>query len=97
MGARADELLDSILDGVLRGLATSRRVPTPDLIERILNRLSPLGDQDGLRFWAAVAAADWPGPRAASALEEWTRLPRADVAEAAESSKRQEYVRHPFL
>jgi hypothetical protein len=76
-----------LTDGAFRAIAMARLVPPPDLLGEILEFLAPLPPHDGLRFWPAAAAADWPeavGLR--TTLEAWTVLPRSDVAQAAADS-----------
>ncbi|MEU9047714.1 MULTISPECIES: hypothetical protein [unclassified Kitasatospora] len=43
------------------------------------------------RFWAAAAAAGWPGPRVQEFLRDCAASPRADVASAAVSSLQGKY------
>ncbi|AZK97829.1 hypothetical protein B7R87_31035 [Streptomyces tsukubensis] len=56
------------------------------VIGHVLDFLAPLGPHDGLRYWAVVAAAKWPGPLVEAFLRECAASPRADVARAAASS-----------
>jgi hypothetical protein len=87
----------SVLDGALRALAMTRTVPAAETIDQILAHLATLNDQDGLRFWAAVGAVDWPGDAARHALAAWAKLPRQDVAEAAQLSLAGGYRQHKPL
>ena len=87
----------SILDGALRALAMTRTVPTAETVDRILAHLATLNAEDGLRFWAAVGAVDWPGDAARHVLAEWAALSRQDVTEAAQISLSGGYrKRHPL-
>ncbi|MFE9458782.1 HEAT repeat domain-containing protein [Streptomyces californicus] len=75
-----------LTDGALRAVALLRAVPDPETVDQVLDVLAPLSPYDGLRFWAAVAAAGWPGERVRFFLETCAAGPRADVAEAAAAS-----------
>ena len=83
----------SIADGAFRALAVTRTVPGAAVISDILDYLRPLQAQDERRYWVAVAAADWRGEDVENALQSWTSLPRADVADAARVSLAGEYKR----
>ncbi|MFE5945217.1 HEAT repeat domain-containing protein [Streptomyces massasporeus] len=76
----------SLTDGALRAVAGFGGVPDASTVDRILDLLDPLDPYDGLRYWAAVAAANWPGARVRAFLESCAAGPRADVAEAAGAS-----------
>ncbi|WP_030558213.1 hypothetical protein [Kitasatospora aureofaciens] len=96
--ATADSLrwcLDSgtpmLADGALRAVAMQRLRPDTTTIDHVLDLLGPLGPHDGLRFWAAAAAAGWPGPRVQEFLRDCAAGPRTDVASAAASSLRGKY------
>ncbi|ATY96123.1 MULTISPECIES: HEAT repeat domain-containing protein [Streptomyces] len=78
----------SLLDGALRAAAESRAALDTETVDRILDFLDPLDPHDGLRFWAAVAAAEWPGERVRHFLESCAAGPRADVADAAATSSK---------
>ncbi|MFD6327578.1 HEAT repeat domain-containing protein [Streptomyces sp. NPDC058442] len=80
-----------LADGALRAVAMLRSVPEPETVDYILDFLAPLQSHDGLRFWAAAAAAGWPGERVRAFLEGCAAGPRADVADAAASSLEGEY------
>ncbi|MFC9290521.1 HEAT repeat domain-containing protein, partial [Streptomyces sp. NPDC057052] len=60
-------------------------------VDHLLDLLGPLDPHDGLRFWAAAAAVQWPGPRVAEFLRACAAGPRPDVAEAAAASLRGEW------
>ncbi|MFF3842429.1 HEAT repeat domain-containing protein [Streptomyces sp. NPDC001930] len=81
-----DQADPSLTDGALRAAATLGGAPAPTTVGRILDLLDPLDPYDGLRHWAAVAAANWPGERVDVFLESCAAGPRADVAEAARTS-----------
>lgn len=87
----------SIVDGALRALAMTGAVPDATLIDEILVYLAPLPAEDGGRFWAAVAAVDWPGHAVRSALTKWASLSRADVADAARLSLGGTHAKHTPL
>lgn len=78
----------SLLDGALRATAESRAALDTETVDRVLDFLDPLDPHDGLRFWAAAAAAaaEWPGDRVRTFLESCAAGPRADVADAASTS-----------
>ncbi|MET9537554.1 HEAT repeat domain-containing protein [Streptomyces sp. NPDC006553] len=76
----------SLTDGALRAASILGGAPTPTTVGRILDLLDPLDPYDGLRYWAAVAAAKWPGERVDVFLESCAAGPRADVSEAARAS-----------
>ncbi|MET8057378.1 HEAT repeat domain-containing protein [Streptomyces microflavus] len=76
----------SLLDGALRATAESRAALDTETVDRVLDFLDPLDPYDGLRFWAAAAAAEWPGDRVRTFLESCAAGPRADVADAASTS-----------
>ncbi|MFD6279760.1 HEAT repeat domain-containing protein [Streptomyces sp. NPDC060209] len=80
-----------LADGALRAVAMLRSVPDPETVDYILDFLAPLQSHDGLRFWAAAAAAGWPGERVHAFLERCAAGPRADVADAAASSLEGKY------
>ncbi|WP_031007181.1 hypothetical protein [Streptomyces sp. NRRL F-5727] len=73
----------SLADGALRAVAALGGVPDGRTVDRVLDFLEPLDPYDGLRYWAAVAAAGWPGERVRAFLEACAAGPRADVADAA--------------
>ncbi|WP_329275132.1 HEAT repeat domain-containing protein [Streptomyces sp. NBC_00691] len=75
-----------LTDGALRAVAMLRAVPDPETVDLVLDRLVPLRPHDGLRFWAAAAAAGWPGERVRAFLESCAAGPRTDVADAAATS-----------
>ncbi|MEV6613023.1 HEAT repeat domain-containing protein [Streptomyces sp. NPDC051051] len=79
-----------LADGALRAVAAQHLSLVPATVDHVLDFLGPLDPHDGLRFWAAAAAVDWPGPRVAEFLRACAAGPRADVAEAAAASLRGE-------
>ncbi|MDQ0795951.1 HEAT repeat domain-containing protein [Streptomyces sp. B1I3] len=81
----------SLLDGALRAVAESRAALDAETVDRVLDVLDPLNPYDGLRFWAAVAAAEWPGDRVRTFLESCAAGPRKDVADAAATSLERRY------
>ncbi|MFI9325233.1 HEAT repeat domain-containing protein [Kitasatospora aureofaciens] len=76
----------TLADGALRAVAIQRLPLDAATIGHVLDFLGPLNPHDGLRFWAAAAAAGWTGPRVREFLQECAASPRADVANAAVSS-----------
>ncbi|MGW1759311.1 HEAT repeat domain-containing protein [Streptomyces mirabilis] len=76
----------SLVDGALRAVAALCAVLDAGTVDRILDFLDPLDPYDGLRYWAAVAATEWPGDRVRTFLESCAAGPRADVADAAATS-----------
>lgn len=80
-----------LADGALRAIAMLRAVPEPETVDYILDFLAPLNSHDGLRFWAAAAAAGWPGERVRAYLEGCEAGPRTDVADAAATSLEGKY------
>ncbi|MFM9448241.1 HEAT repeat domain-containing protein [Streptomyces acidiscabies] len=48
----------SLVDGALRAIASLRAVLDAGSIDRLLDFLDPLDPHDGLRYWAAVGAAE---------------------------------------
>ncbi|MFC8594148.1 HEAT repeat domain-containing protein [Streptomyces atroolivaceus] len=80
-----------LADGALRAVAMLRAVPDPETVDYILDFLAPLNSHDGLRFWAAAAAAGWPGERVRAFLERCEAGPRTDVADAAATSLEGKY------
>ncbi|MFB7475257.1 hypothetical protein [Kitasatospora sp. NPDC056184] len=80
-----------LADGALRAVAMRRLPLDAATIDHVLDLLGPLDPQDGLRFWAAAAAADWTGPRVRGFLQECAVGPRADVADAATASLQGEH------
>ncbi|MFE7530743.1 hypothetical protein ACFU7Y_34270 [Kitasatospora sp. NPDC057542] len=96
--ATADSLrwcLDSgtpmLADGALRAVAMQRLCLDTATIDHVLDFLEPLDPYDGLRFWAAAAAAGWPGPQVTRFLHACAAGPRSDVASAADSSLQGKY------
>ncbi|MFJ8627491.1 HEAT repeat domain-containing protein [Kitasatospora sp. NPDC093550] len=83
-----------LADGALRAVATQRLRLDAATVDYVLDVLGPLEPHDGLRFWAAAAAAGWSGPRVRGFLRDCAAGPRADVATAAASSLRGEYRTH---
>ncbi|MER7770771.1 HEAT repeat domain-containing protein [Kitasatospora sp. NPDC096140] len=81
----------SLADGALRAVAMQRLHLDAQTIDHLLDCLGPLEPNDGLRFWAAAAAAGWSGPRVREFLEACAAGPRADVADAAASSLQGKY------
>ncbi|MFF4275982.1 HEAT repeat domain-containing protein [Streptomyces sp. NPDC001536] len=77
-----------LIDGSLRAVAVLHAALDIDTVNRVLEFLDPLDPYDGLRYWAAVAAAEWPGDRVGAFLESCMAGPRADVADAAATSLR---------
>ncbi|MFG2479844.1 HEAT repeat domain-containing protein [Streptomyces fagopyri] len=77
-----------LAEGALRAVAMQRLRLDSRTVDHILRPLDPY---DGLRFWAAAAAADWSGPRAPEFLETCAAGPRADVADAAACSLKGKY------
>lgn len=80
-----------LADGALCAVAMQRLPLDTDTIHHVLDFLGPLDPHDGLRFWAAAAAAGWTGPRVTEFLRECAAGPRSDVAEAATSSLQGRY------
>ncbi|MFE1519474.1 HEAT repeat domain-containing protein [[Kitasatospora] papulosa] len=80
-----------LADGALRAVAMLRAVPESKTVDYILDFLAPLNSHDGLRFWAAGAAAGWPGERVRAFLERCAAGPRTDVADAAATSLEGKY------
>ncbi len=80
-----------LVDGALRAVAMQRLSLDAATIDHVLDFLGPLDPHDGLRFWAAAAAAGWAGTRVGDFLRECADGPRADVADAATSSLQGEY------
>ncbi|MFD9722604.1 HEAT repeat domain-containing protein [Streptomyces sp. NPDC059072] len=86
-----------LADGALRAVAMLRAVPDPETVDYVLDFLAPLHSHDGLRFWAAAAAAGWPGERVRAFLEGCVAGPRTDVADAAATSLEGKYQTYrPF-
>ncbi|MFB7669322.1 hypothetical protein ACFC1R_36330 [Kitasatospora sp. NPDC056138] len=75
-----------LADGALRAVAMQRLCLDTATIDHVLDLLEPLDPHDGLRFWAAAAAAGWQGSRVTRFLHECAAGPRSDVAGAANSS-----------
>ncbi|MFB6616916.1 HEAT repeat domain-containing protein [Streptomyces sp. NPDC056367] len=80
-----------LADGALCAVAMLRAVPDPETVDYVLDFLAPLHSHDGLRFWAAAAAAGWPGERVRAFLEGCVAGPRTDVADAAATSLEGKY------
>ncbi|MFE2106947.1 hypothetical protein ACFXAF_13900 [Kitasatospora sp. NPDC059463] len=80
-----------LADGALRAVAMQRLPLDAATIDHIVDVLAPLDPHDGLRFWAAAAAAGWTGPRIQGFLQECAAGPRADVADAATASLQGKY------
>ncbi|KOV30532.1 hypothetical protein ADK60_16505 [Streptomyces sp. XY431] len=80
-----------LADGALRAVAVQRLPLDGATVDCVLDFLAPLDPHDGLRFWAAAAAAGWTGPRVQGFLQECAVGPRADVADAATSSLQGKY------
>ncbi|MEU9048023.1 MULTISPECIES: HEAT repeat domain-containing protein [unclassified Kitasatospora] len=80
-----------LADGALRAVAMRRLCLDTATIDHVLDFLEPLDPHDGLRFWAAAAAAGWPGSRVTRFLHECAVGPRSDVAGAAASSLQGKY------
>ncbi|MFF2148791.1 HEAT repeat domain-containing protein [Kitasatospora sp. NPDC058190] len=80
-----------LADGALRAVAMQRLRLDTVTIDHVLDLLEPLDPHDGLRFWAAAAAAGWPGSRVTRFLYECAAGPRSDVASAAASSLQGKY------
>jgi hypothetical protein len=80
-----------LADGALRAVAMQRLTLDTATINYALDFLGPLDPHDGLRFWAAAAAAGWTGPRVKEFLQGCAAGPRADVANAATSSLQGKY------
>ncbi|MGY5007207.1 HEAT repeat domain-containing protein [Streptomyces sp. 900105755] len=76
----------SLVDGALRAIAALRAVLDAGTVDRVLDFLDQLDPYDGLRYWAAVAAVEWPGDRVRTFLESCAGGPRKDVADAATTS-----------
>ncbi|MEV7238978.1 HEAT repeat domain-containing protein [Streptomyces sp. NPDC051020] len=76
----------SLLDGALRAVAENHAPLDTETVDRVLGFLDPLDPYDGLRYWAAVAAAQWPDDRVRTFLKSCVAGPRADVAAAAATS-----------
>lgn len=76
----------SLVDGALHAVAAVRAPLDAATVDRVLDVLDPLDPYDGLRHWAAVAAAEWPGDRVTTFLATCAAGPRADVADAAATS-----------
>ncbi|MFI6587734.1 HEAT repeat domain-containing protein [Embleya sp. NPDC050493] len=81
----------ALADGALRAVAMQRLRLDSQTVDRVLDFLRPLEPHDGLRFWAAAAAAGWSGPRVREFLQGCAAGPRADVADAAASSLQGRY------
>ncbi|MFD8637001.1 HEAT repeat domain-containing protein [Streptomyces sp. NPDC059533] len=81
----------TLADGALCAVAMLRAVPDPETVDYVLDFLAPLHSHDGLRFWAAAAAAGWPGESVRAFLEECVAGPRTDVADAAATSLEGKY------
>lgn len=86
-----------LADGALRAVAMQQLPLDSATIDHVLDLLDPLGPHDGLRFWAAAAAAGWTGPRVRAFLQECAAGPRADVANAATSSLQGKYQTYSIL
>ncbi|WP_406097554.1 HEAT repeat domain-containing protein [Kitasatospora purpeofusca] len=80
-----------LADGALRAVAMQRLCLDTATIDHVLDFLEPLDPHDGLRFWAAAAAAGWPRPQVTRFLHECAAGPRSDVAGAAASSLQGKY------
>ncbi|WP_406195514.1 HEAT repeat domain-containing protein [Kitasatospora sp. NBC_01560] len=83
--------------GALRAVAMERLALDSATIDYVLDVLDPLDPHDGLRFWAAAAAAGWAAPRVTEFLQGCAAGPRADVAMAATASLQGEYRTYAFL
>ena len=77
---------DSLADGALRAVAMLRLRLDERAVGRILDFLAGRDPFDRLRFWPAVAAAGWKGPRVRTFLTQCAGGPREDVADAARAS-----------
>lgn len=84
-----------LLNGALRATATLRLFPDEKTISLVVGHVERTGPYDGLRFWAAVAAAGWAGRQVETFLKNCAAGPRDDVAQAATSSLRREYASYP--
>ncbi|MFJ9448259.1 HEAT repeat domain-containing protein [Kitasatospora sp. NPDC101235] len=80
-----------LADGALRAVAMQRLGLDTATIDHVLDFLEPLDPHDGLRFWAAAAAAGWQGSRVTRFLHQGAAGPRSDVASAAASSLQGKY------
>ncbi|GAQ51473.1 HEAT repeat domain-containing protein [Streptomyces acidiscabies] len=76
----------SLVDGALRAIAALGAVLNARSVDRLLDFLDPLDPYDGLRYWAAVGATEWPGDRVHTFLKSCAAGPRTDVAHAAATS-----------
>ncbi|WP_329038058.1 HEAT repeat domain-containing protein [Streptomyces sp. NBC_00178] len=76
----------ALADGAFRAVAALAPPLDATTVDRVLDFLDPLDRFDGLRYWAAVAARDWPGDRVRAFLDSCAAGPRADVADAAAAS-----------
>ncbi|MGW3290209.1 HEAT repeat domain-containing protein [Streptomyces sp. NPDC001002] len=77
---------EMLADGALRGVALLGFVPDEAVCGAILDFVERTPGEHHLRYWPAVAAADWPGRRARAYLKKCAKGPREDVAEAARAS-----------
>ncbi|MFD3332298.1 HEAT repeat domain-containing protein [Streptomyces sp. NPDC058700] len=75
-----------LTDGALRAVAASRAPLDAGTVDRVLDLLDPLDPCDSLRYWPAVAAAEWPGDRVRTFLESCAAGPHAVIAAAAATS-----------
>jgi HEAT repeat protein len=77
---------DMLADGALRAVARMGLVPRERVVAQILDFVERRPPEHHLRYWPAVAAAQWPGRRARSYLKKCAKGPREDVAEVARAS-----------
>lgn len=75
-----------LVDGALKGLAETGVALSSQDTEALLDFLEGQGPYEGVHYWAAVAAARWPGDRVRSYVAGLAAGLRADVAEAARTS-----------
>jgi HEAT repeat protein len=87
----------SLINGAFRAVAMLRLTLNPPAVEAIIDHVSRLGLNDGLRFWVAAAAAGWSVASVDRFLAACTISPREDVRTAAIASQQGRYRRWRIL
>ena len=88
-----DQSVDGLSDGALRAVAMLRLRFPAEALNALLDRVDGEPEASHLRFWPAVAAAGWTGPRVEAFLQACAASPRDDVSAAAIESLDGRYMK----
>jgi len=88
-----DQSVDGLADGALRAVAMLRLHFSPEALDALLDRVEGEPEASHLRFWPAVAAAGWTGPRVEAFLRACAASSRDDIAAAATQSLEGRYMK----